>query len=502
MSALAQLAPKPSDAVQSFLKRVNKIFIDGQFVDSSGKKTMDILNPADGKTIATVQEGTTQDIDKAVASARKAFEAGEWSKMPAGEREKLIWRLADAVEENLDEFAQLECLNVGKPIGMAQFIDIPLSIKTLRYFAGYATKINGDMLQFDCPYTPDVNYHAYTLKQPIGVAGMILPWNFPLLLLTMKLGPALAAGCTAVIKPSEETPLTTLRLMELAKEVGFPEGVLNVVTGQGDQVGTHIAKHEGIDKVAFTGSTEVGKLIVEAASGNLKKLSLELGGKGPNIVLPDADMDEAIAGSALAIFANSGQFCCAGSRLYVPKKNFDKVIQGITDAAKGHRVGPGLHPETTMGPLISQTQMDRVSKFMDSGRKEGVEVATGGNRIGQQGYFFEPTVLVRTNKDHTVVKEEIFGPVLTAMPYDDINDIIGEANDTPYGLAAGVWTKDVSKAHLIAKKLNAGTVWINCWHTFDVSAPFGGYKQSGWGREFGKEGIEAYTETKSVITKL
>ena len=358
------------------------------------------------------------------------------------------------------------------------------------------------MLPHGCSYTPEDRYFAYTQREPVGVVGMIIPWNFPLLLLSMKLGPALATGCTCVIKPAEDTPLSTLRLAELAQEAGLPDGVINVVPGYGETAGAAIANHPDVDKCAFTGSTEVGKSIVNAASGNLKRLSLELGGKAPNLVLEDADIEAAIAGATMAIYTNQGEICCAGSRLYVHRSIFDQVIEGIVDNASKTKVGPGLNPASEMGPLINQAQLDRVCNYVDGGRSEGAEILVGGGQKSGKGFFYEPTVMVNTKPDMRVVKEEIFGPVLTAMPFDSLDDVIKDANDTIYGLSAGIWTRDVSKAHQVAAQLNAGTVWVNCFHIFDVTQPFGGYKQSGWGREWGRSAVEHYTEVKSVCIKM
>ena len=418
------------------------------------------------------------------------------------DRERLIRRFIALIEDNIDELSELETLDCGKPIGASRYVDLPLTIDTLYYYAGFSTKLEGDVLPHGCSYTPEDRYFAYTQREPVGVVGMIIPWNFPLLLLSMKLGPALATGCTCVIKPAEDTPLSTLRLAELAQEAGLPDGVINVVPGYGETAGAAIANHPDVDKCAFTGSTEVGKSIVNAASGNLKRLSLELGGKAPNLVLEDADIEAAIAGATMAIYTNQGEICCAGSRLYVHRSIFDQVIEGIVDNASKTKVGPGLNPASEMGPLINQAQLDRVCNYVDGGRSEGAEILVGGGQKSGKGFFYEPTVMVNTKPDMRVVKEEIFGPVLTAMPFDSLDDVIKDANDTIYGLSAGIWTRDVSKAHQVAAQLNAGTVWVNCFHIFDVTQPFGGYKQSGWGREWGRSAVEHYTEVKSVCIKM
>jgi phenylacetaldehyde dehydrogenase len=368
--------------------------------------------------------------------------------------------------------------------------------------AGWTTKIEGNTIPISVPYTPGAKYLAYTLREPVGVAGQIIPWNFPLLMAAWKLGPALATGCVVVLKPAEQTPLSALRLGELIMEAGFPEGVVNVVPGYGETAGAALAAHPHVDKIAFTGSTEVGKLIVHAAAGNLKKVSLELGGKSPNIVLKDADLDVAIPGAASAIFFNHGQCCCAGSRLYIEKPIFDRVVEGVAEHAKKIHVGSGLDPQTEMGPLVSQEQLNRVCGYLEAGLSEGATALAGGHKTGDKGYFVEPTVLVNTRENMKVVQEEIFGPVVTAMPFSDPEEILPRANDSEYGLAAAVWTRDISKAHRTAEQLRAGTVWINCYNIFDASMPFGGYKQSGWGREMGHDALSLYTQTKSVCTKL
>ncbi|PYY06625.1 MAG: betaine-aldehyde dehydrogenase [Acidobacteria bacterium] len=484
------------DAVSQFLATPRKLLIDGRWVAASSGKTFDSIDPATGEVLARVAEGDKADIDAAVKAARRAFENGPWTKMSASERGRIIWKIADLLEEHTEEFAELETLDNGKPISVSRVADVPLAVDLFRYMAGWSTKIEGNTIPIAGPF------FAYTRREPIGVVGQIIPWNFPLLMAAWKLGPALATGCTVVLKPAEQTPLSAVRLGELAMEAGLPPGVLNIVTGFGETAGAALAAHPDVDKIAFTGSTEVGKLIVHAAAGNLKKVTLELGGKSPNIVFDDADVNKATAGAANAIFFNHGQCCCAGSRLFVEDKIFDKVVEGVSESAKKIRVGPGMNTDTQMGPLVSEEQFRRVCGYMEAGLNEGAKAVVGGKKVGNRGYFVEPTVLVNTNPKMKVVQEEIFGPVVTAMPFKSVGEIAAEANNTSYGLAAGIWTKDIGKAHALANKLKAGTVWINCYNVFDAAMPFGGYKQSGWGREMGKEALELYTETKAVCVKI
>ena len=487
------------DKATRFVKQSRKMLIAGKWVEAASGKTFPSYNPATGEVLAQVAEGDREDVDCAVKAARAAFETGPWPKMSPSERGRLVWKLADLLEKHLDEFAELETLDNGKPLKIARSADVPFSVDVLRYMAGWATKVEGSTISISAPGT---KYLAYTQREPVGIVGAIMPWNFPLLMVAYKLGPALATGCTVILKPAEQTPLTCLRLGELVQEAGIPDGVVNIVPGYGETAGAALAGHPDVDKVAFTGSTEVGKLILRAASGNLKKVSLELGGKSPNVVFRDSDLDQAIPGAASAIFYNHGQCCCAGSRLYVERPIFDEVVDGVSALAQKIHIGPGWEPSTDMGPLVSEEQLNRVCGYLESGFAQGAKAVVGGKRHGDKGYFVKPTVLVDTNETMKVVREEIFGPVVTAIPFTEPAEVIRKANNTMYGLAAGIWTRDISKAHRLAAQLRAGTVWINCYNIFDAAMPFGGYKQSGWGREMGREVLELFTEVKSVCTPL
>src|ERR1700755_1761286 len=486
---------------ETFVDAPHKLRINGKGVEAASGKTFATINPATEEKLADVAHGQAEDIDRAVRAARRAFDDDSpWRGMNASDRGRVIWRISELIEENADELAMLESLDNGKPYAVARAADVPLAADLFRYMAGWPTKIEGTTVPISALPAPG-EYLAYTLREPVGVVGQIIPWNFPLLMAAWKLGPVLACACTVVLQRAEQAPLSALRLGELMQEAGLPDGVVNIITGFGD-AGAAIAEHDDVDKVAFTASTEVGKLIVKAAAGNLKKVTLELGGKSPNVVFADADMDSAIQGAANAIFFNHGQCCNAGSRLYVQKGAYDDVVSGVADIARSIRVAPGTDPESQMGPLISDEQFGKVLGYLDAGREGGAEGLVGGGRASDRGYFVQPTVLANTSPDMSVEREEIFGPVVCAIPFDSPDEIVPIANDTNYGLAAGVFSRDISKANRTAKRLRAGTVWINNYHVFDAALPFGGYKESGWGREMGHNVLENYLETKSVLTAL
>ena len=490
-------AAQLSDSPRVFIEAApHKLLIGGEWVDSASGETFETIDPATGDVICAVARAGAEDVDRAVQAAQAALE-GEWGQMPASGREKLMHELAALVDKNAAELAELEALDNGKPVTFARAVDVAGTAAHLRYYGGWPTKIEGETIPVTWP-----NAFVYTLKEPVGVCGQIIPWNFPLLMAAWKLGPALAAGCTVLLKPAEQTPLTALRLGQLIQEAGFPPGVVNILTGFGD-TGAAMVDHPGIAKIAFTGSTEVGREIGEKAGRMLKRVTLELGGKSPNIILPDADLKAAIKGSFMGIYFNTGQACNAGSRLFIHKDQYDEVVSALADAAKSARVGPGLDKSTQFGPVVSKDQYERVMSYIEGGRDEGAEAVAGGNGDADgSGYFINPTLFTNVSDDMKIAREEIFGPVLVAMPYEDLEEVARRANATEYGLAAGVWTRDVANAHKMAKLLKAGNVYVNVYAPADPAAPFGGYKASGIGREMGHANLDAYLELKTVWTSL
>ncbi|UMG94318.1 aldehyde dehydrogenase family protein [Nocardioides sp. TF02-7] len=486
-------------AVRDFLAKPKQLLIDGEWVDAQDGRTFATINPATEEELTQVAQGAAADVDRAVRAARRAFEAGSpWARMSPRERSHLLWRIGDMIDERAQEFAQLESLDNGKRLEAA-LGDVGVAAELFRYFAGWATKIEGTTIPMS---VPGREFHAYTRREPIGVVAGIVPWNFPLTMACFKVIPAITAGNTVVLKPAEQTPLSALRLGELLLEAGVPAGVVNVVPGFGD-AGAALVDHPGVDKVAFTGSTEVGKKIAAGASKNLKKVSLELGGKAPNIIFADADLDAAVAGAALAGYFNEGQCCVNGSRLYVQRAVFDEVIEGVAAAARAIKVGDAFDPSTDMGPLVSQEQHEKVMGYVRGAIADGATVVAGsGDPAADRGYFFQPTLIKDVTEDMAVQTDEIFGPVVTAIPFDTEDEVVAAANNTVYGLAAGVWSRDLGTAHRVGSKLRAGTVWLNTWHADDVTLPRGGYKQSGWGRELGSFGLDDYTELKTVIAEL
>lgn len=484
---------------EEWLKTDKKLLINGEWVAAESGKTFETINPATEKVLTRVAEGSKADVDKAVAAARRAYE-GEWRKMPSAQRSRLLYKLADEIERRAEEFAQLETLDNGKPIRESLYVDVVQTVETFRYYAGWCTKLEGE--------TNNVNdkHFTYTLREPVGVVGQIIPWNFPMLMAAWKLGPALACGNTVVLKPAEQTPLTALRIGELALEVGFPAGVLNIITGFGpDSAGSAISNHMDIDKVAFTGEDKTGREIVKASAGNLKRVSLELGGKAPNIVFADADIDAAVRGAITGIFFNQGQVCCAGSRLFVEEKVHDEFLTKLTDRVNKIQQGNGLDEKTVIGPQVSKEQMERILSYVDIAKKEGAKLVCGGESPRAElpnGYFVKPTIFDNVRNDMRIAQEEVFGPVLAVLPFKSESEVAEQANKIVFGLSAGVWTRDIKKAHKLIRHLNAGTVWVNCYNVFDPQMPFGGYKMSGYGRELGKHSIELYTSVKSVWVNL
>jgi len=489
-----------SATAQRLLARKPALFINNEWVNSTHGITLTVEDPSTGKEIARIVDASDADVDRAVAAARAAFDDGRWSNLPPNKRERIINKLADLIEARAAEFAELEAIDNGKPVGMATVVDIPAAVDHLRYMAGWASKLGGDLIEPQS--TPRGKMFSYVSREPVGVAAQIIPWNFPLLMATLKIAPALTVGCTLILKPAEQTSLTALRLADLVVEAGFPPGVINIITGNGHTAGDRLVKHPGVDKIAFTGSTEVGKIINRNATDTMKRVSLELGGKSPVVVMPDVHVDEVAPGAAGAIFFNSGQVCVAGSRLFVHRSIFDKVVEGVAAASAFWKPRPSLDPQAHMGPLVSKEQMDKVMGYIEAGKKDGASVAVGGDAPSSKGYFVNPTILINVKPTMSVVREEIFGPVVVAQRFDDLDEVAKAANDTPYGLAAAIWTKDLSAMHRLAAKLKAGTVWGNCHAVIDPALPFGGFKQSGFGREQARQGIESYTELKTVIIQL
>ena len=476
--------------------RQTQLFIGGQWRPAQSGKTFETLNPSTEEVNAQVAEGDAADVDAAVQAARKAFDSGPWSRMDARQRGKLMYKLCDLIEDEIDELAALESLDNGKPFSDARWVDIPLAVDALRYYAGWADKIHGQTIPVNG------NFFTYTRREPVGVVGQIIPWNFPMMMVSWKWGPALASGCTIVMKPAEQTPLTCLRLAGLAQKAGIPDGVINVVPGFGPTAGAAIVQHPGIDKVAFTGSGETAQVIMRQAAHSLKRLTFELGGKSPNIVFADANLTAAAIGAQVAIYLNQGQCCCAGSRLFVEDSIHDQFVESVVQTSRQRKVGDPFDPTTQQGPQIDKTQFDKIMDYIELGKKEGATCATGGKRVGSKGFFIEPTVFTSVEDSMAIAREEIFGPVLSVLKFSDTDELVRRANATHFGLAAAIWTRDIARAHDVARRLRAGTVWVNCYDVLDAAAPFGGFKQSGFGRELGERGLDPYLETKTVTVSL
>jgi aldehyde dehydrogenase (NAD+) len=493
MTQLADVAPKEIGM------KPGEMLIAGKWQAPLSGETYQPINPANEEPVAVVGKGDERDLDLAVAAARKAFDEGPWPRMSPHERGRVVWRLGELIQQHVDEMATLESLCTGKTMFDSGKVEIPFAAEVFRYYAGWATKIHGETLQLRD------NAFTFTLRHPVGVVGAIVPWNFPFLLSSWKIAPALAAGNTVVIKPASQTPLTALRFAELCQEAGLPDGVFNVVTGPGGRVGMALVRDPRVDKIAFTGSTEVGKQIMREAAGTLKRLSLELGGKSPNIVFADADLEAAARGAMTGIFYNKGEVCAAGSRLFLEETIHDEFMSRLTDKVKGLKVGDPMDKATRMGPVVSKAQMDTVLSYIEAGKQEGARLVAGGGRarVGDgKGYFVEPTIFDGVTNRMKIAREEIFGPVLSVIPFRSVEESIAQGNETTYGLAAAVWTRDVSKALKAARAIRAGTVWVNAYNLFDAALPFGGFKESGFGREMGSVGLDHYTEVKTVWVDL
>ncbi|MEJ8566999.1 aldehyde dehydrogenase family protein [Elongatibacter sediminis] len=489
---------KLSSPARKFLAGDHRMLIGGRRVDAESGAALEVVDPTSGDVLGAVPAGDAKDVDLAVKSARAALESGPWSRMKPVERERLMLRLAQLLEESAEELAEIESVNSGRTIPNTRAFDVNLSVDYLRYMAGWSTKIHGETFSPSVPYVPDTNFFSYTLREPIGVVGAITPWNVPLGQAIWKIAPVLATGCTMVLKPAEQTPLTALRFAELIIEAGIPEGVVNIVTGLGETAGAALVDHPDVDKIAFTGSTEIGHLIASRCAGTLKRYTLELGGKSAMLVFPDADPEVTIPGTAMAIFGNHGQNCCAGSRLYIHKDIFEEHMAGVAEFARNIRLGSALDPQTEMGPLVSMKQRERVLGYVESGVSDGAEIVTGGCGVTESGAYVEPTVIQNVRPDMKIVQEEIFGPVLVASPFDDLDDVVRQANATQFGLGASIWTNDLRRTHSLIPRLKAGTVWVNTHNVLDLAVPFGGVKRSGVGRELGEEAIRHHTELKTV----